>query len=149
MKSKIYLIMGLALLLGTQSFSQNKSTFSTDAGAIGGYDAVAYFTEGKAIKGALEFRYQWNDVTWLFKNSENLKLFMVTPEKYAPQYGGYCAYGISENHKSPTSPDAFTIVNSKLYLNYNLKVKEMWLKNQQERIIKADSLWPGLKKIQE
>jgi hypothetical protein len=149
MKSKIYLMMGLAILLSNPSFSQTKRIFSTDAGAIGGYDAVAYFTEGKALKGAQAFSFQWNGTNWLFKNIENQKIFMANPEKYAPQYGGYCAYGVSENHKSPTSHDAFTIVNGKLYLNYNLKVKELWLKNQQERITKADLLWHNLQIIQE
>ena len=145
MKSKIYLIMGFALLLSTQSFSQNKNIFSGEDGAIRGYDAVAYFTDGKAIKGSKEFSYKWDEVNWLFKSKENLTLFKANPEKYVPQYGGYCAYGVSENHQSPTSPEAFTIVNDKLYLNYNLKVKDMWMKNQEERINKADTLWSNLK----
>ncbi len=145
MKSKIHLIIGFALMVSTQSFSQNKNIFSGDDCAIRGYDAVAYFVEDKAIKGSKEFSYKWDEANWLFKSKENLNLFMANPEKYAPQYGGYCAYGVSENHQSPTNPEAFTIVNDKLYLNYNLKVKDMWMKNQQERILKADTLWVGLK----
>ena len=67
-------------------------------------------------------------------------------EKYAPQYGGYCAYGYSENHKAPTDPNAFTIVGNKLYLNYSLKVKEFWLKDTSGKIKAADGYWPALNK---
>ena len=68
----------------------------------------------------------------------------ANPEKFAPQFGGYCAYGLSENHKSPTEPEAFTIVDDKLYLNYNLKVKELWKKDIPGRIKKANDFWPAL-----
>jgi hypothetical protein len=72
-------------------------------------------------------------------------VFSKSPEKYAPQYGGYCAYGMSEGHKAPTDPNAWTIVNGKLYLNYSLDVKQKWNKNQMERIDQADKNWPQLK----
>jgi hypothetical protein len=87
--------------------------------AIGGYDPVAYFKESKPVKGQDQFTFVWKDATWKFSSAENLNDFKATPEKYAPQFGGYCAYGMSENHKAPTSPDAWTIVDEKLYLNYN------------------------------
>lgn len=141
-KSIITLIF---LLIKISSFAQNSDIFYTSDGAIKGYDPVAYFKEGKAIKGKNEFSYQWKEAKWFFLSKENLKAFQEKPEKYAPQYGGYCAYGLSENHKSPTNPDAFTIVNDKLYLNYSIKVKDQWLKNKETRIIKADSLWPIIK----
>ena len=70
---------------------------------------------------------------------------MKNPEKYAPQYGGYCAYGMSEGHKAPTDPNAWTIVDEKLYLNYSLEVKENWKKDQQQRIVKANKNWPQIK----
>jgi YHS domain-containing protein len=149
MKTNIFFSMAMALLISLKTFSQNKAIFSTNDVAIHGYDAVAYFTDSKAVKGSNEFSFKWNDVNWLFSSETHLKLFKENPEKYAPQFGGYCAYGVSENHKSPTSPDAFTIVNDKLYLNYNLKVKEIWMKNHQERISKADTLWIALKNNEE
>ena len=68
-------------------------------------------------------------------------MFLKQPDKYVPQFGGYCAYGVSENHTSPTDPQAFTIVDDKLYLNYNLKVKELWSKEQKARIIKGNENW--------
>ena len=127
-------------------FAQSSEIFTTDEGAIHGYDAVAYFKEGKPLKGKKEFSILWNGAQWSFSSKQNLETFKSNPEKYAPQYGGYCAYGTSEGHKAPTQPDAFTIVNDKLYLNYNKDVKAEWNKNQKERIMKADENWPTVKK---
>jgi YHS domain-containing protein len=134
-----------SLIFLSSSVAQSGETFTTKDGAINGYDPVAYFTEGKATKGKKEFSTTWNGAQWLFSSENNLEAFKTAPEKYAPQYGGYCAYGASEGHKSPTQPDAFTIVNDKLYLNYNKNVKIEWNKNQNERIQAADQNWPTLK----
>lgn len=123
--------------------------FTTDGIAIRGYDPVAYFTESAPVKGNKDYTYSWNGAVWQFKNQENLSAFKANPEKYAPQFGGFCAYGVSENHKSPTEPDAFTIVNDKLYLNYNVKVKQLWLKDRDARIEKAISNWATLKTSKE
>jgi YHS domain-containing protein len=129
-----------------QAFAQSSEVFTTDEGAIHGYDPVAYFKEGKPLKGKKEFSILWNGAQWSFSSKGNLETFKANPEKYAPQYGGYCAYGTSEGHKASTQPDAFTIVNDKLYLNYNKDVKAEWSKNQKERINKADENWPTVKK---
>ena len=83
---------------------------------------------------------QLNDHFFFLLNS-----FSKNPDKYVPQYGGYCAFGLSDGHKAPTDPDAWTIVDGKLYFNYSLKVKELWIKNPTERIEKADKNWPMLK----
>lgn len=128
------------------TFAQSSEVFTTDEGAIHGYDPVAYFTEGRPLKGKKEFSILWNGAQWSFSSKENLETFKSNPEKYSPQYGGYCAYGTSEGHKAPTQPDAYTIVNDKLYLNYNKEVKTEWSKNQKERIEKADKNWPTVKK---
>ena len=129
-----------------QVFAQSGDVFTTDEGAIHGYDPVAYFKEGKPLMGKKEFSALWNGAQWSFSSKQNLETFKSNPEKYAPQYGGYCAYGTSEGHKAPTQPDAFTIVNDKLYLNYNNDVKAKWSKNRKERIQKADQNWPAVKK---
>lgn len=128
----------------SQTSTNPPSYFANKEGAIRGFDPVAYFTEQKAVKGSTEFSYVWNGVTWYFTSDSNKKSFVENPEKYAPQFGGYCAYGVSEDHKSPTDPLAFTIVNNKLYLNYSNKVKELWMKQQPQRIEKANELWPAL-----
>ena len=110
--------------------------------AIQGYDPVAYFTKHEPVKGKHEFVYLWKGATWYFSDAQNLKVFKADPEKYAPQFGGYCAYGTSQGHKAPTSPDAWSIVDGKLYLNYNKDVREMWKKDQPELIKKANENWP-------
>ena len=127
------------------SSAQTTTWFNPDGVAIRGYDPVAYFAEGAAVEGSKQFSCSWKGTEWHFKNQSNLDTFRANPEKYAPQFGGYCAYGASENHKSPTEPNAFTIVNDKLYLNYNMKVKEMWMKDTKGRIATAEKNWNTLK----
>jgi hypothetical protein len=87
--------------------------------AIGGYDTVAYHTVGRAVPGTLDYQVVWHDARWQFASEENLDLFTHDPEKYAAQYDGYCAMGVAENPpvKDTVDPEAFTIVNGKLYLN--------------------------------
>ena len=93
--------------------AQKSSTFIEAGKAIRGYDPVAYFTLGKPIAGADSLVYKWNDANWHFSSAENLNLFRENPEKYAPQYGGYCAYGLSNGYKAPTEANAWTIDGEK------------------------------------
>jgi hypothetical protein len=112
--------------------------------AIRGYDPVAYFTDSKPTKGDPKFSYSWGGASWQFASAEHRDLFGQSPEKYAPQYGGYCAYAVSEGHTAEIDPNAWKVVDGKLYLNYSLDVREMWQKNQAARIVKADKNWPTL-----
>jgi hypothetical protein len=144
MKKHVFFV-ALVLASVLRLSAQKAEVFNTANQAINGYDPVAYFTEGKAAMGNEKFTYSWHDANWNFKSKENLDLFMKNPERYAPQYGGYCAYGLSEGHKAPTDPNAWTIVEGKLYLNYNMKVRETWRTSEKERIARADKNWPGLK----
>ncbi|QNN42900.1 YHS domain-containing (seleno)protein [Pedobacter roseus] len=136
-------------ILATFSFlnasAQKSAVFVSGGKAIKGYDPVAFFKQSKAVKGVDSLSYEWNNATWLFANTEDLNTFKATPEKYAPEYGGYCAYGTADGHKATTQTDTWTIVNDKLYFNYNSKVKEMWSKDQSNLIIKADQQWPTIK----
>lgn len=125
--------------------AQKAEVFTTPSGAVRGYDVVAYFNQNKAIKGLEANRYSWHNADWHFATKENLEAFRKDPEKYAPQYGGYCAYGLSEGYKAPTDPQAFTIIDDKLYLNYNVKTREAWSKQSEARIEKADTNWPMIK----
>lgn len=143
---KIIPIIMLALFLSTSAFSQTETYYSKNGTAIKGYDPVAYFTQNEAVKGSDQFTDEWSGLKWKFSSQENLDSFKLDPLKYVPQYGGYCAYGISENHKSPTDPKAWTIVNDKLYLNYNLEVKALWTIDKDTRIKTADANWPTLNK---
>lgn len=136
----------LVLLMVNKGNAQTSFYQGSNGKAINGYDPVAYFLQNKAVAGNDRFSTKWSGATWMFNSQSNLDSFKLDPEKYAPQYGGYCAYGCSENHKSPTDPNAFTIVGNKLYLNYNPKVKELWKKDMAKRIEAADNNWVSLNK---
>ena len=118
MKLQFYLIL---LFLAVHGFGQKKPIFSNNAGAIKGYDPVAYFVQGEAVEGLETFSFTWMEATWLFSNEENLKAFEEDPEAYAPQFGGYCAYAVSQGYTYRTSPEAWKIVDGKLFLNYSWK----------------------------
>lgn len=123
----------------------NSPVFLTDGKAIRGYDAVAFHTDQKPVAGNDQFTFEWNGAKWLFENQAHLDSFKVNPEKYAPQYGGYCAFGTADGHKAPTEIDTWTIHEGKLYFNYNQDVKREWSKEMGGLIQKADSLWPDVK----
>jgi hypothetical protein len=141
---KKLLIVLLFNLVIVSAFSQEVFTKSGDA--IQGYDPVAYFKENKPVKGEDQFTYTWRGAKWKFSNADNLVAFKSDPEKFAPQFGGYCAYGMADGHKAPTSADAWAIVDDKLYLNYNTDVRVMWKEKQQQNILKAKKNWPSVKK---
>lgn len=125
--------------------AQKSDVYVTDGVAVHGYDVVSYFTDGKPVKGDIHFSIKWNNAVWCFSTNEHLNQFKSNPGRYAPQYGGYCAYGLSKNHKAPTQPDAWTIIDGKLYLNYDLDVRNLWKKDMQQRIAEADKNWPALR----
>lgn len=128
-----------------QAFDQvYTSTFSSKA--ISGYDTVAYFTEGKPVKGSSKFSTEWRGAKWQFASAENLALFKADPEKYAPQYGGYCAWAVSQGTEAPGDPDNWAIDNGKLYLNYNANVQKRWNADRANFIKDADAKWPTLVK---
>jgi len=139
------LITAIAFLSILSVKAQKSEVFAPGGKAIKGYDAVAFFTQAKPVKGTDSLSYQWKEATWLFATRADMEAFKTNPEKYAPQYGGYCAYGLSQGHKAPTETDTWSVLNDKLYFNYNLKVKEMWSKDQQNFIKAADEKWPQLK----
>lgn len=113
--------------------------------ALKGYDPVAYFTQSKAVKGNSKFTTSWMGMTWNFTSKENLQKFTKKPSMYAPQYEGYCAFGVSKGKKVETDPEAWTIVKNKLYLNYSPDVQKEWLKDKENLIGVADKNWQELK----
>jgi hypothetical protein len=113
--------------------------------AIGGYDPVAYFTEAKPVEGSGDFEYAWMGATWRFASAADRDRFAAEPEKYAPQYGGYCAYAVSQGGTADVDPAAWHIENGKLYLNLNKKVQSLWLQDIPGYIGKADANWPKIK----
>jgi len=114
--------------------------------AIRGYDTVAYFTQSKPVKGVEEFNVEWSGAKWLFSSAEHAELFRSDPEKYAPQYGGYCAFGVAEDYLVKIEADQWEIVDGKLYLNYDKKVQKRWLKDIPGYITKADGKFEQLLK---
>ena len=141
------LVSGLlttTLLAFSGYYDQQTNQNAVNGIAIAGYDAVAYFTLQNAVKGDSAIQLEWNGATWYFLSKDNRKLFEANPEKYAPQYGGYCAYGASKGYKAKTDPTAWTIVGQKLYLNYNNQVKTGWLPDTTSRIRAADTYWESL-----
>jgi YHS domain-containing protein len=114
--------------------------------AIDGFDPVAYFVDGKPVKGSRELTHEWRGAVFRFANAGNLAAFRAAPEKYAPQYGGYCAWAVSQGYTADIDPEAWKIVDGKLYLNYNRDVQKKWETDVPGHIRQADTHWPALLK---
>lgn len=112
--------------------------------AVGGYDAVAYFEDGKPVKGLKEFAFEHEEATWLFASADNLEQFKQDPDAYAPQYGGYCAWAVAQGYTAPGNPKNWSVRGGKLYLNYDSNVQAKWLKDPDGFIKKADANWPAV-----
>ncbi|MGW9686634.1 YHS domain-containing (seleno)protein [Flagellimonas sp. 2504JD1-5] len=117
----------------------NQPLFSDTA--INGYDPVAYIVSDKAMEGNEEYSYHWKNATWLFASEENQKLFMESPDKYTPEYGGYCAFAVSKGFTANSSPNAFDIIDGKLYLFDSEEVKQEWKSDLQENLKKGKANW--------
>lgn len=112
--------------------------------AVSGYDPVAYFEEGRPVEGRKDLEFEWNGATWRFANDKNLASFKAGPETYAPQFGGYCAWAVSQGYTASTDPEAWRIVDGKLYLNYSKSVQRQWAEDIPGNIAKGDRNWPGV-----
>jgi enamine deaminase RidA (YjgF/YER057c/UK114 family) len=120
--------------------------------SISGYDTVAYFTDGKAVPGKSEFEYLWHKLRWRFASAEHRDLFTKEPNRYAPQYDGYCAMGTSNDdaaHKDTVDPEAWTIVDGKLYLTHNQYWLQVWREKADEYIKRADASWQAVADLPE
>ena len=116
--------------------------------AVGGYDVVTYWKGGKPQEGSKEFSAEYKGATWVFISEEHRALFLADPAKYAPQYGGYCAYAASRNYVADVDPLAWRIWKDKLYLNYSPGIRRKWAGEIDENIRKGDGNWPQLIKGQ-
>jgi len=115
--------------------------------AIKGYDPVAYFTKKAPTKGNKKYAYKWKGANWFFADKNNLNKFKNNPEKYAPKYGGYCAYGVSVPQKKiDIEPEAWNVYKGNLYLNYTVPTQNIWRENREEHIEAANENWPEVKK---
>jgi YHS domain-containing protein len=142
----------LAVIFSASLVAQKKgepvaSVFTReDRVAVSGYDPVAYFAMGKPVAGKAEFFHEWNGAKWVFASAANRNLFKANPGNYAPQFGGYCAWAVSEGYTAPADPKAWKIVDGKLYLNYNTDVQKRWSQDIPGRVAKGESNWPKLHK---
>ena len=112
--------------------------------AIKGHDPVAYFTDGAAVRGDASITADHDGATYHFASAANRDTFVADPARYAPQYGGYCAYAVANGYTAAIDPEAFTVVDDKLYLNFSKSVRRRWERDIPGNISKADANWPGL-----
>ncbi|TAE33753.1 MAG: YHS domain-containing protein [Candidatus Kapaibacterium sp.] len=137
-----FLLTAWMLVFAASSlFAQSPYNVDKSSIAIKGYDVVAYFSDGKPAQGKAEFTHEWRGAKWLFASPEHRDAFKAAPEKYAPEYGGYCAWGMTKGYKAAVEPSAWKIVNNKLYLNYNAEVQQSWAKEVSTMIRTADEQW--------
>lgn len=138
-----FFVVAISLTLGgCASASKFAAVYTNDEGlALKGYDAVAYYAVDQAVQGNQTYEYAWNGAKWLFSSSENLAKFKENPEAYAPQYGGNCSYAVSKGYTAEGDPQAWKIVDGKLFLNYSTEVKEAWEKDQEANIKKGEENW--------
>lgn len=146
MFAKRYSILAFALLFFAQMSQALDPVYASRIAkvAINGYDPVAYFSEGAAFKGKKEFQYKWKGVNWRFYTEDNMNRFSQDPEAYEPQFGGYCAYAVGLGKSASSDPSQFTIVDGKLYLNYNSKTKTLWRQDHEKLIAQGNEVWPRL-----
>ena len=133
----------MALLLGSNARADNPPISIDDLGrALRGYDSVAYFTDGRAEAGNAAFTHNWSDVTWLFASAANRDAFAADPERYAPQFGGYCAYAVSRGHVLTANPKVWSITDGKLYVFLGPDAQSRWNKDVPGNIASAVNNWP-------
>ncbi len=140
-------LLGFAALLLPIAAAQAGSTVygASKGAALDGFDTVAYFTDGAPKEGDPRYTHEWNGATWRFASERNLDLFKAAPERYAPQYGGYCAFAMSGGAFSPGDAHRWRIEDGKLYLNANLFAQTLWENNIPRRVLDADGHWPTKK----
>ena len=139
-------LLVLLLVVSFSAFGQGKSLQNLDKNsvAIQGYDPVAFFTQNRPVKGLPEFESQYHGARYLFASADDKAMFDANPAKYEPQFGGFCAFGVSKGKTVPVKIEAFQIVNGRLLMQYDLDIKNEFNKDTQGNLQKADQNWPGI-----
>lgn len=138
------MVLALSAIGAAGSAFAAEPIYTVDGVALSGYDAVAYFTDQKAVKGKVEFETEWSGAKWRFASAANRTAFSADPRKYAPQFGGYCAWAVSKGYTYKADPEAWRVVDGKLYLNYDRSVQEKWTRELPEVIDRASHNWPAV-----
>lgn len=128
----------------TRGRAETEHFYNNDGIAIDGSDPVAYFTEGRPVPGNAAHRLEWMGVTWLFASAANLETFAADPRAYAPQYGGYCAWAVSQGYTASSTPEAWKVVDGRLYLNYSRRIQRRWERDIPGNIAAANRNWPDV-----
>lgn len=137
------LALALSALATLAALSKPRVNAGRDGVAVKGHDVVAY-TTGSVIKGDPQFEHRWDGAIFRFSSAANRDLFARTPGKYAPQFGGYCAYAVSRGYTADIDPQAFRIVDGRLYLNYSKRVQKLWEQDIPGNIAKGQANWPAV-----
>ena len=146
MRTYLTKFLALLALLSSHIVMADPATYLNDAGvALAGNDPVAYFTVKAPVKGQAALSAKYQDATYWFISQENRTAFLAEPGKYAPQYGGYCAYAAALGKKAPGDPTQWSVVGDKLYINYDARIQKQWLADVPGYIKSADSKWSDLK----
>lgn len=133
-----------ALSLPSLASAATPKIYTEDGIAVDGSDVVAYFTDSKPVMGRKDITHDWMGATWRFASEANRAAFAADPAAYAPQFGGYCAYAVANGATAPTVPEAWRIVDGKLYLNFSKGVQKRWLEDVPGNIAKANANWPAV-----
>jgi YHS domain-containing protein len=135
-----------AMLIAAASFAHADPVNRSRSGlALDGYDPVAYFTDGRAVRGSAALAHVHQGTTYHFASAAHRDAFAADPTRYLPQYGGFCAWAVSRGYTAPTDPLAWRIVDGRLFLNYSRSVQRTWEQDTSGNIRKGDANWPGLK----
>ena len=134
----------VAALFTTPAMAAEPEVFAIDGIAIRGADPVAFFTDAAPVIGSADHAVMWHGATWHFASAQNMETFMANPEAYAPQYGGYCAFAMSKGYIATSVPEAWTVHERKLYLNYSVNVRQVWSEDIPGNIALADGNWPAI-----
>ncbi|MDJ0631231.1 MAG: YHS domain-containing (seleno)protein [Rhodobacter sp.] len=140
----LFALAPITALAARPAFAREPETFQTDGVAINGIDPVGYFTDGGPIPGSAEHTVMHNGAEWRFASAANKATFEGDPEKYGAKFGGYCAFAASRGYLAPTIPEAWTVYEDRLYLNANLRARELWLEDVPGNIAKGEANWPGI-----
>ena len=133
-----------AIPASTPAFAKPAPEVNVEADGLAarGYDVTAYFTDGKAVRGSASHQLQYKGATWRFASAEARARFQASPAAYAPQFGGYCSWAVSQGYIAPGDPQQWKIVDGKLYLNFNARAKELWEADQADAIKRGQANWP-------
>lgn len=133
--------------LATSVFAGNDTETDSDQIILAGHDAVAYFTQGQPVLGSSDITSVYNEAIYRFSSTENRDTFNDNPEKYAPAYGGFCAFGATFGKKFEIDGKAFEVVDGRLYVNKNLEVYAAWKKDIPKHLDQANTQWPKIKDV--